>query len=264
VDGAVSAELAAITTRNALVERHRGLAIGLASRFAGKGEEMDDLVQVALMALTKAIDRYDAERGVALSTYATVSILGELKRHFRDRGWAVRPPRRVHELYLRVQPTVYELGQQLGRSPTIAEIAEQLRVPEEEVIEAIEAGARRTTTSLDAGPREGGAGDGLAAGLGAADAGFSDVDLHVSIRPLLARLAERERRILYLRFFMGMSQSEIAADIGISQMHVSRLLNRSLERLRRWSVEHPRPEPATEAPESTPAAQPLRSTSATS
>src|SRR3954466_14465906 len=138
-----------LTDRNDLVERHRGLAIGLASRFAGKGEEMDDLVQVAMMALTKAIDRYEPERGVALSTFATITILGELKRHFRDRGWAVRPPRRIHELYLRVQPAIDSLSQQLGRSPTITEIATRLEVPNEDVIEAIEAGARRTASSLD-------------------------------------------------------------------------------------------------------------------
>jgi len=226
-----------LTDRNELVERHRGLAIGLAARFAGKGEEMDDLVQVAMMALTKAIDRYDSERGVALSTFATVTILGELKRHFRDRAWAVRPPRRVHELYLRVQPAIDDLSQQLKRSPTIAEIAARLHVPAEDVIEAMEAGTKRTTSSLDARADDGPSEGVLAAGLGTTDDGFGDVDLHVTIRPLLQRLTARERRILYLRFFMAMSQSEIAAEIGISQMHVSRLLTRSLDNLRRWSAE---------------------------
>ena len=225
-----------LTDRNEMVERHRGLAIGLATRFAGKGEELDDLVQVAMMALTKAIDRYEPERGVALSTFATVTILGELKRHFRDRGWAVRPPRRVHELYLRVQPAVDELSQQLRRSPTMGEIAARLRVPVEDVIEALEAGGRRTAASLDARADDSGE-SGLAAGLGAADEAFADIELHVTIQPLLQRLTPRERRILYLRFFMGMSQSEIASEIGISQMHVSRLLTRSLENLRRWSAE---------------------------
>ncbi len=226
-----------LSDRNALVERHRGLAIGLATRFAGKGEEMDDLVQVALMALTKAIDRYEPDRGVALSTFATVTILGELKRHFRDRGWAVRPPRRVHELYLRIQPTIDELSQHLGRPPTMSEIADKLSVSNEEVVEALEAGTRRTATSLDAGSADGGAESTLAAGLGAPDERFADVDLQLTIQPLLERLTPRERRILYLRFFMGMSQSEIATEVGISQMHVSRLLTRSLEQLRRWSSE---------------------------
>src|SRR4051812_11016917 len=225
-----------LTDRNELVERHRGLAIGLATRFAGRGEEMDDLVQVAMMALTKAIDRFEPERGVALSTFATVTILGELKRHFRDRGWAVRPPRRIHELYLRVQPAIDSLSQQLGRSPTITEIATRLEVPNEDVIEAIEAGARRTASSLDARPDETSGEGALAAGLGSADDGFDDIDLHITMKPLLQRLTPRERRILYLRFFMGMSQSEIAAEVGISQMHVSRLLNRSLGNLRTWAA----------------------------
>ena len=225
-----------LADRDDLVERHRGLAIGLASRFAGKGEEMDDLVQVAMMALTKAIDRFDSERGVALSTFATVTILGELKRHFRDRGWAVRPPRRIHELYLRVQPAIDTLSQQLGRPPTIAEIAERLGVPGEDVIEAIEAGGRRTASSLDARPDETSGEGALAAGLGTTDDGFDDVEMHITMKPLLQRLTPRERRILYLRFFMGMSQSEIAAEIGISQMHVSRLLNRSLANLRTWAA----------------------------
>ena len=223
--------------RDELVARHRGLAIGLASRFAGKGEEMDDLVQVALMALTKAVDRFEPERGVALSTFATVTILGELKRHFRDQAWAVRPPRRVHELYLRVQPTIDELSQQLRRSPTIAEIAQRLHTPEEDVIEALEAGSRRTATSLDAPIASRDDDSSLGADLGTGVDAFADIDDHITIRPLLERLTPRERRILHLRFFLGMSQSEIATEIGISQMHVSRLLTRSLERLRSWSAE---------------------------
>jgi RNA polymerase sigma-B factor len=224
-----------LADRNDLVERHRGLAVGLATRFAGRGEEMDDLVQVAMMALTKAIDRFEPDRGVALSTFATVSILGELKRHFRDRGWAVRPPRRVHELYLLVQPAIDDLSQQLKRSPTIPEIAARLRVPIDDVIEAMEAGSRRTTSSLDARTGDGAGESALAAGLGVSDEGFADAELHLTISPLLMRLSARERRILYLRFFLGMSQSEIATEVGISQMHVSRLLARSLEHLRRWS-----------------------------
>src|SRR5262249_60238526 len=147
------------------------------------------------------------------------------------------PPRRIHELYLRVQPTVDDLSQQLKRSPTIPEIATRLRVPIEDVIEAMEAGSRRTMSSLDARPDDGPPEGTLAAGLRASDDGFADIELHVTIRPLLQRLTARERRILYLRFFMGMSQSEIASEIGISQMHVSRLLTRSLKNLRRWSSE---------------------------
>src|SRR3954452_20325097 len=136
-----------VASRDQLVERHRGLAVSLAARFAGRGEDMDDLVQVALMALTNAVDRYDAERGTALTTFATATILGELKRYFRDRSWAVRPPRRVHELYLRVQPAIDELNQELGRSPTIAEVAARTGTTDELVVEAIEAGGRRAAAS---------------------------------------------------------------------------------------------------------------------
>src|SRR5262249_53576399 len=153
------------------------------------GEEMDDLVQVAMMALTKAIDRFEPERGVALSTFATVTILGELKRHFRDRGWAVRPPRRVHDLYLRAQPAIDDLSQHLGRPPTRAEIADRLHVPVEDVVEAMEAGGRRTTSSLDARNDSSGSESSLAAGLRAADDGFADIELHITIRPLLQRLS---------------------------------------------------------------------------
>src|SRR3954449_13368873 len=141
-------------SRDQLVERHRGLAVSLAARFAGRGEDMDDLVQVALMALTNAVDRYDAERGTALTTFATATILGELKRHFRDRSWAVRPPRRIHELYLRVQPAVDELRQELGRSPRIPELAERVGATDEEIVEALEAGGRRAATSLDTLPAD--------------------------------------------------------------------------------------------------------------
>src|SRR3954463_15074037 len=138
--------------RDSLVERHRGLAVSLAGRFAGRGEDMDDLIQVALLALTHAVDRFDHTRGTALTTFATATILGELKRHFRDRAWAVRPPRRVHELYLRIQPVLDELRQELGRSPRIHEVALRVGASDEEVVEPMEAGSRRAATSLDALP----------------------------------------------------------------------------------------------------------------
>src|SRR5256714_8493110 len=144
-----------LANRENLVERHRGLAVSLAARFAGRGEEMDDLIQVALIGLTKAVDRYDAGRGTAITTYATATILGELKRHFRDRAWAVRPPRRVHELFLRVQPVMDELNQELGRSPQISEVAARVGVADEMVIEALEAGTARSAASLDAVPADG-------------------------------------------------------------------------------------------------------------
>src|SRR3954470_20177700 len=143
-----------VASRDQLVERHRGLAVSLAARFSGRGEEMDDLIQVALIGLTKAVDRYDADRGTAITTFATATILGELKRHFRDRAWAVRPPRRVHELFLRVQPAIDDLRQELARSPRIREVAVRVGASDEEVVEAMEAGSRRAATSLDALPSD--------------------------------------------------------------------------------------------------------------
>jgi RNA polymerase sigma-B factor len=221
-----------LTTRDGLVERHRGLAVSLAARFAGRGEDMDDLVQVALMALTHAVDRYDPDRGTALTTFATATILGELKRHFRDRAWAVRPPRRVHELYLRIQPVMDELHQELGRSPTIREVAVRAGVSDELVIEALEAGTARSAASLDAVAADGDSSSSLVAHLGRLDGALLEIENRMSVGPLLDRLSSREREIVLLRFFDGMSQSEIAARVGLSQMHVSRLLTRSLERLR--------------------------------
>jgi RNA polymerase sigma-B factor len=226
-----------LAQRDTLVERHRGLAVSLAARFAGRGEDMDDLIQVALLALTNAVDRYDPERGFALTTFATATILGELKRHFRDRAWAIRPPRRVHELYLRIQPTMDELSQELGRSPRIAEVARRVGASEEDVIEALEAGTGRSATSLDAFHADGDASSSLAAQMGATDARMAEIENELAVRPLLARLPAREREIIWLRFFDGLSQSEIATRVGVSQMHVSRLLTRSLDRLRDLSRE---------------------------
>jgi len=219
-------------SRDQLVERHRGLAVSLAARFAGRGEDMDDLIQVALMALTNAVDRYDPERGTALTTFATATILGELKRHFRDRSWAVRPPRRIHELYLRVQPAIDELHQELGRSPTIAEVAARTGTTEELVVEALEAGSARSAASLDAVGGDGDSYSSLAAHLGRLDTAMVDIENRMAVAPLLERLSPRERQIVVFRFFDGMSQSEIATRVGLSQMHVSRLLTRALEKLR--------------------------------
>jgi RNA polymerase sigma-B factor len=219
--------------RDELIAAHLGLAEYLARRFANRGEPLDDLIQVASVGLLKAVDRFDPDRGLEFSTYATPTIVGELKRHFRDKGWAVRVPRRVQELHLRLAKVVNTLGQELGRSPTITEIARYAEVSEEEVLEAIEAGHAYRFASLDA-PTGGGDEDAstLASQLGEEDPSMEDIEHRVALSPLLAKLPPRERTILHLRFFEGMTQSEIASRLGISQMHVSRLLARSLAQLR--------------------------------
>ncbi len=220
--------------RSQLVEGHLGLAEYLARRFSNRGEPLDDLVQVASLGLLKAVDRFEPSRGVEFSTYATHTIVGELKRHFRDKGWAVRAPRRMQELYLRLGKVVSTLSQELGRSPTIPELAADAQVSEEEVLEALEAGQAYRFSSLDA-PGGGGDdddGDTLSSHLGGEDPRLVEAEHRAALSPLMERLAPRDQTILHLRFFVGMTQSEIAAELGISQMHVSRLLARSLNQLR--------------------------------
>jgi RNA polymerase sigma-B factor len=234
------AELAATgdrRLRDELVEAHIGLAEYLARRFANRGEPLDDLVQVALIGLVKAVNRFDPNRGVEFSTYATHTIAGELKRHFRDKGWAVRAPRRMQELYLRLTQVVGSLGQQLGRSPTIAELAAETQVSEEEVLEALEAGQAYRFASLDV-PKGGSEdGDTIGEGLGEDDPDLANAESRVVLSPLMAKLSTRQRQIIRLRFFEGLTQSEIANRLGISQMHVSRLLARSVAELRAAGLE---------------------------
>ena len=218
--------------RDELVEEHAPLAHFLASRFANRGEQRDDLVQVALVGLFKAVERFDPGRGLQFSTFATPTILGELKRHFRDRGWAVRVPRRVQELHLQLGRIVSALGQEEGRSPTPAEVAERAGVSEEAVLEAMEAGSLYRLVSLDGSVTPDDEGGELASCLGDDDPEFERIEHRSEIDELLEALPARERRIVELRFFESMTQSEIAERVGVSQMHVSRLLTRSLERLR--------------------------------
>lgn len=219
--------------RSQLVEGHLGLAEYLARRFSNRGEHLDDLVQVASLGLLKAVDRFEPSRGVEFSTYATHTIVGELKRHFRDKGWAVRAPRRMQELYLRLGKVVSSLSQELGRSPTIPELAADAQVSEEEVLEALEAGQAYRFSSLDApGGGDDDEGDTLSAHLGGEDPRLIEAEHRAALSPLIARLPPRDQTILHLRFFVGMTQSEIAGQLGISQMHVSRLLARSLNQLR--------------------------------
>jgi RNA polymerase sigma-B factor len=219
--------------RDELVEEHAPLAHFLARRFANRGEPVDDLVQVALVGLLKAVERFDPERGLQFSTFATPTILGELKRHFRDRGWAVRVPRRVQELHLQLGRIVAALGQEYGRSPTPAEVADRAGVSEEDVLEAMEAGSLYRLVSLDApASRDEDEASELVAVLGEDDPEFARIEHRGELDDLLGVLPARERRIVELRFFAGMTQSEIAERVGVSQMHVSRLLARSLEMLR--------------------------------
>ncbi len=220
------------SSRSELVEEHAPLAHFLASRFANRGEPRDDLVQVALVGLFKAVERFDPDRGLQFSTFATPTILGELKRHFRDRGWAVRVPRRVQELHLQLGRIVSALGQEKGRSPTPGEVAERAGVSEESVLEAMEAGSLYRLVSLDGSVTPDDEGGELAACLGDDDPEFERIEHRSEIAELLNVLPARERRIVELRFFESMTQSEIAEHVGVSQMHVSRLLNRSLDRLR--------------------------------
>jgi RNA polymerase sigma-B factor len=219
--------------RDELVEAHVPLAQYLSRRFAHRGESHDDLLQVALLGLLKAVERFDPERGLQFSTFATPTIVGELKRHFRDRGWAMRVPRRVQELHLQLGRAVGSLSQREGRSPTPAELAAYLGVSEEEVLEAMEAGGMYRLASLDApAPATEDGGD-LIGMIGQEDGELDRVEHADELSNLLDALPERERAIVCLRFFRGLTQSEIAERIGISQMHVSRLLARSLDQLRR-------------------------------
>jgi RNA polymerase sigma-B factor len=214
--------------RDTLIEAHLGLARQLARRFANRGESFDDLFQAGTIGLIKAVDGFDPDLGFEFSAYATTTILGELKRHFRDKGWSVRAPRRVQELYLRVGETVSELSQRLRRSPTVKEIAAELGVPEAEVLEVMEAGHAYRSTSLDApGP----SGESLGSHLGAPDDQFEKAEDRAVLLPHLAALPGRDQEILRLRFVEDLTQSEIAQRMGISQMHVSRLLAKSLAAL---------------------------------
>lgn len=217
--------------RNQLVRMHLPLVEHLARRFRNRGEPLDDLTQVATIGLIKSVDRFDPERGVEFSTYATPTVVGEIKRHFRDKGWAVRVPRRLQELRLALTSATAELSQQHGRSPTVHELAERLGISEEEVLEGLESANAYSTLSLDV-PDTDDESPAVADTLGAEDEALEGVEYRESLKPLLEDLPPREKRILLLRFFGNMTQSQIAQEVGISQMHVSRLLARTLAQLR--------------------------------
>jgi RNA polymerase sigma-B factor len=222
-----------LAAREELIERYMSLVRSLARRYAYRGEQLDDLVQIGAIGLIKAIDRFDLERGVELTTYATPNIIGEIKRHFRDKGWSVRVPRGLQELNVQVSKLIEQLTVQLGRSPTIPELAKAAGVEEEQVLEAIESGRAYSSVSLSTGggSDEDGELDPLES-LGTIEHEYEVSEDRAMLAPGFKVLDERERKILHLRFFSGLTQSQIAAEIGISQMHVSRLIRRSLEKIR--------------------------------
>jgi RNA polymerase sigma-B factor len=220
------------TAREELVNRHLPLVKSLARRYAGRGEALEDIEQVGAIGLIKAIDRYELSREVALTTYATPNVVGEIKRHFRDKGWAIRVPRALQELNGKMGPTIETLTSRLGRSPSIAEIAAEFETSPEQVLEAMEAGSAYAPVSLSAGPTSEGELDPLET-IGDVDEEFDRTDDRASLEPALAALPEREQEILRMRFEDGLTQTQIAEQVGISQMHVSRLIRRSLERMRK-------------------------------
>jgi RNA polymerase sigma-B factor len=219
--------------RRELTERYLPLARSLARRYERPRESLDDLLQVASLGLVKAIDRFDPERGLSFSSYAVPTMLGELRRYFRDTGWALHVPREMQERVLRVHAAVEQLSGELGRSPSPQQLADELNLPVEHVLEAIEANAAYDTASLDTPLR---AGDEqsqtVAETVGEMDERFELIEDSASIGPALRALPERERLILHLRFVEDLTQTEIAQQIGVSQMHVSRLIRRALERVR--------------------------------
>ncbi len=219
--------------RDKIVERCLPLADHIARRFEGRGEPRDDLVQVARVGLVNAAVRFDVETGSDFVSFAVPTIMGEVRRHFRDNSWSVKVPRRLKELHLRLGSATADLSQRLGRAPTATELAAELGMERAEVVEGLVAGSSYNTLSIDSG---GGSEDdearAIADTLGEVDARLDRIENRESLRPLLEALPERERMVLVLRFFESMTQTQIADRVGISQMHVSRLLAKSLARLR--------------------------------
>ncbi|MBN1530421.1 MAG: SigB/SigF/SigG family RNA polymerase sigma factor [Thermoleophilaceae bacterium] len=219
------------SAREELIERHLPLVRSLARRYSGRGESLEDIEQVGAIGLIKAIDRFELSRDVSLATYATPNVVGEIKRHFRDKGWAIRVPRALQELNASMSGAIERLTGRLGRSPSIAEIAEELKTTPEEVLEAMEVGSAYSTVSLSTGPSGEEELDPLET-IGEEDEGFERSEDRVSLEPAFERLHEREREILRMRFEEGLPQTQIAQAVGLSQMHVSRLIRKSLAEMR--------------------------------
>src|ERR1700746_3760203 len=222
-----------LQAREQLIEQYMSLVRSLARRYSYRGEQLEDLVQIGAIGLIKAIDRFDLERGVELTTYATPNIIGEIKRHFRDKGWSVRVPRGLQELNVQLSRLIEQLTVQLSRSPTIPELAQAAGVEEEAVLEALESGRADSPVSLcqGSGQEEGDEIDPLES-LGELEHEYEVSEDRAVLAPGFRALEPRERTILHLRFFEGLTQSQIAQQVGISQMHVSRLIRRSLEKIR--------------------------------
>jgi len=219
--------------RDRIVERCLPLADHIARRFDGRGEPRDDLVQVARVGLVNAVIRFNVDAGSDFVSFAVPTIMGEVRRHFRDNSWSVKVPRRLKELHLRLGSATAELSQRLGRAPTASELAEELGMDRDEVVEGLVAGSSYNTLSIDSGGNSGSEdAPAIADTLGDVDLGLDQIENREALRPLLAALPERERMVLLLRFFENLTQTQIAERVGISQMHVSRLLAKSLTRLR--------------------------------
>ena len=221
--------------RDRTIEAWLPLAQHLARRYAGRGEPIDDLLQVAVVGLIKSVDRFEAERG-EFASFAVPTILGEVKRYFRDRTWAIRVPRRLQELRMQITAANNELSHELGRAPTVPEIAVHIGVSDEEIVEGLEGARAYQATSLSSPVGDDGVTE-LGDTLGSVDGGFELTEYRMALGPALATLGEREKRIISLRFYGNLTQSQIAAEMGISQMHVSRLLARSIAELRRQILE---------------------------
>jgi RNA polymerase sigma-B factor len=217
--------------RAALIEVNLPLVRYAAARFRSRNEPMEDVVQVGTIGLINAIDRFDPARGVQFPTFAMPTVVGEIKRYFRDNVRTVHVPRRLHELWVQVSGAIEDLTVMYGRSPTTSEIADRLKLTEDEVLACLEAGRAYHATSLEAA-QEGDGAPGLLDRLGYEDPALADVEHRDLVRHLLVQLPERERRILLLRYFGNLTQSQISSELGVSQMHVSRLLSRSFARLR--------------------------------
>ena len=228
--------------RERLVEGYTDLVYFLARKFQNRGEPLDDIVQVGFLGLIKAIERFDPDLGNEFTTFATPTIAGEIKRYFRDKGWAIRFPRRLQELYQQVVRTNEALKNELNRQPTVAEVAERLGVDADDVLEAMEMSTAYTPVSIDATPG-GDAEDGrrLAESIGGEDPNLERVEMRDVLARAMEHLNPRERAILAMRFYDELSQSEIAKRLGISQMHVSRLQRAAQEQLRRYLSQEPAP-----------------------